>query len=151
MKTIKQISGDILLYFYYLQRDDYSYLHDFTLSFQMRHFSNGEKSPVMGKKDNDICKNLLKISEKDNDIYNALMYLYEKSFIELSNSKSNVNDHFHNFKVSAYGIDIVEGIERGEEEKKNFNVNFNIKVKNNFNVESLLKAELGSILKLGLI
>lgn len=148
MKTIKHISGDILLYFYWVQRQNYSSLHDFAVSFQMRHFSNNETSPVMQNTNHEISKNLLSLAESDGNVYNALSYLNEKNFIFFNESNDNVSDNFINFRVTAFGIDTVEGIERGLEEKKEFNINFNIQVQNDFNVESLLKAELGSIFKL---
>ncbi len=151
MEPIKKIAGKILLYFYSIQRDDYSYLHDFILSFQMRHFSNGEKSPVINNKEHKISKDLIKISGNDNNIYNALIYLYEKGFINMSRSSDNVSDHFLNISVSQGGIDIVEGIERGEKEKREFHVTFNIKLADDINIESLIKTELGSLIKASLI
>jgi len=151
MESIKKIAGRILLYFYYVQRDNYAYLNDFSLSFQIRHFSDGEKSPVMSDKEHEISKNLIKISGSDNNIYNALIYLWKKGFINMSKSPDNVSDHFLNINVSSDGIDIVEGIERGEEEKREFHVTFNIKLAENINIESLIKAEIGSLFKASII
>ena len=51
-----------------------------------------------------------------------------------------------NFTVTAGGVDIIEGIERGEAERNNFYLTFNIKLADKINVESLVKNELGSIL-----
>ncbi len=152
MEPIKTIAGKILLYFYSLQRSDYSKLHDLVLGFQMRHFSDkNEKSPKISHKENEIVQNLLKISNNDNNIYNALKYLTDKGFIEMSKNSDNVSDNFLNFSVSSIGIDVIEGIERGVEEKKIFNVTFNIKVADNINIESLMKAEIGSLLKASII
>jgi len=91
MKPIKTIAGKILLYFYSIQRDDYSYLHDLVLSFQMRHFRNSEKSPVLESKEHEISKNLIKIAGNDNNVYNALIYLHEKGFIGMSKVRTNVS------------------------------------------------------------
>jgi len=148
MKPIKTIAGRILLYFYSLQRSDYSKLHDFVLEFQMRHFPDkSEKSPKISHKENEIVRSLLEISDNDNDIYNALKYIADKGFIEMSKNSDNVGDYFLNFCVSSIGIDMIEGIERGEEEKKIFNITFNIKIADSINIESLLKAEIGSLFK----
>jgi len=152
MEQIKTIAGKILLYFYSIQRSDYVKLHDFVLEFQMRHFSDkNEKSPKVIHKDNEIVQNLLKIAGDDNNVYNALKYLEDKGFIEMSKSSDNVSDNLLNFSVSSAGIDIIEGIERGKEEKREFNIIFNIKVADNINIESLIKAELGSLIKASLV
>ncbi len=152
MEPIKKISGKILLYFYSIQRSDYAKLHDSILEFQMRHFSSDDnKSPQIINKGNEIVQDLLKISGNDNNIYNALIYLDDKGFINMSRSLDNVSDNFLNFSVSSAGIDIIEGIERGESERKKFNIIFNIKLADNINVESLIKTELGSLIKASLI
>jgi len=151
MEAIKKIAGKMLLYFYTLQRNDYSSLYDFGLSFQMRHFPKGEKSPAINDKNNEISQTLIKISGNDNNAYNALIYLCEKGFINMSKTSDNVSDHFLNINVSSEGIDIIEGIERGETEKKEFNIIFNIKIADNINIESLIKTELGSLIKASLL
>jgi len=152
MKPIKTLAGKILLYFYSLQRNDYAKLYNLVLEFQMRHFvDKNEKSPKIINKDNEIVKNLLEISGNDNNVYNALIYLQDKGFIKMSRSPDNTNDNFLNFSVLSGGIDIIEGIERGKNERKQFNVIFNIKVADNINIESLIKTELSSLIKASLI
>ncbi|XOB41827.1 MAG: hypothetical protein ACKKMS_00285 [Candidatus Nealsonbacteria bacterium] len=151
MEPIKRIAGKILLYLYYIQRDDYAYLNDFLLSFQMRGFLKGEKSPAMDNREHKICKSLIEISRSDNDIYNALIYLHEKGFISMSRSQDNVSEQFLNIRVSSEGIDMIEGIERGEKERQEFHITFNIKLADNINIESLIKAELGSLIKASLV
>lgn len=143
MESIKVISGKVLLYFYALQRSDYTKLHDLVLEFQMRHFSDVNiKSPRINQKENEVVQNLLKISHNDNDIYNALKYLGDKGFIEMIKNSDNTSDNFLNFSVSSMGIDIIEGIERGSRERKEFNFIFNIKLADNVSIESLFKASL---------
>jgi len=151
MKPIKTIAGKILLYFYSIQRDDYSYLHDLVLSFQMRHFRNSEKSPVLESKEHEISKNLIKIAGNDNNVYNALIYLHEKGFIGMSKVRTNVSDSFLNFSVSSGGVDIIEGIEREAEERNNFYITFNIKLADNIKIENLIKAELGSLFRASVV
>jgi hypothetical protein len=41
----------------------------------------------------------------------------------------------------------VEGVERDNEAKEKFTINFNIKLADNVTVESLIKSEVGSIFK----
>lgn len=85
------------------------------------------------------------------DLYNALMYLSQKGFINLMANRSSAGDSLHDFSVTSGGIDIIEGIERGQAERNNFYITFNIKLADNINIESLLKNEIGSILKGSLI
>lgn len=149
MKTIKEIAGNILLYFYAISRKNRTALHDFMINFQVRHFADGQnEEPTVGKNATDIYQHLKEISRSDNDLYEALRYLYEGGFIGMNITKDNVSDHFYNFEVTAGGYEMVEGVERGEEEKKKFNIIFNIKVENNMNVESLIKLQLGSLVSL---
>ena len=140
MEPIKAIAGRILLYFYSIQRDDYSCLHDLLLSFQMRHFKSSEKSPVLESKESKISENLIKIAGNDNNIYNALMYLYEKGFIDMSKDQNNVSDSLLNFSFTSRVIDIIEGVEREAEERNNFYITFNIKLADDIKIESLIKA-----------
>ncbi len=152
MESIKTIAGRILLYFYSVQRSDYAKLNDSIIEFQIRGFSGkSDKSPQLKKKGSEVVSDLLKISENDNDIYNALVYLHDKNLIKMTKSPDNISDNLINISVSSTGIDMVEGIERGERERKNFYITFNIKLADNVNIENLIKAELGSLLKASLI
>jgi hypothetical protein len=153
MKSIKKIAGEILLYFYWIQRKDIAKLSDSNLSFQLRHFKDGrkEKGPKLNHRDETIF-NVEKFKKyNDGDLYNSLNYLYEGGMINFNKSSSNVGDNIINIKLTAYGIDIIEGIERGEEEKKEFNVTFNFNIYINVTVDSLLKTELGSLIKVSLL
>lgn len=151
MKSIKTISGEILLYLYLLQRQDVGKLKSIILSFGMWHFSDGKSGVKLDRRTDSIFK----ISDfdecSDNDIYNALVYLYDSNLIEYKDSRDNTGSNLINFKVTSYGIDMIESIERGSEEKKNFNITFNFNITNDVTVESLLKAEFGSIFKTSLM
>ena len=152
MEPVKKIAGKILLYFYSIQMSDYTKLHDLVLEFQMRHFSNkNDKSPKITHKGNVIVQDLINISGNDNNVYNALAYLRNRGLIEVSKSPDNVSDNFLNFSVSSAGIDIIEGIEERAEERDNFYITFNIKLADNVNIDSLIKAELGSLIKASLV
>ena len=151
MEPIKKIAGKILLYFYSIQISDYVKLHDLILEFQMRHFSDkNDKSPKITHKKNEIVQNLINISGNDNNVYNALAYLQSEGLIEMSKSSDNVSDNFLNFSVSSMGVNIIEGIEKRAEERDNFYITFNIKLADNVNIDSLIKTELGSLIKTSL-
>lgn len=151
--SIKKISGEVLLYFYWIQRQDISKLCDTSMSFQLRHFPIDKKNtgPELERRHETI----LNISElklySDGDLYNALNYLYDCGLINFNKSSTNVGDHILNIQLTASGVDIIEGIECGNTEQEYFNITFNFNVQNNITVESLLKAELGSLFKASLI
>jgi hypothetical protein len=146
---IKKISGDLLLLLYTLQRK--VQIFDFTiLQFE---FSGtqllGDGHSIRLEDNSGLAHSLLEVTNGcHEDAYNALQYLHEKGFITFREEPVGSGTNLINeLRVSAGGIDIIEGIERGEKEKKAFTITFNIKVDNTFNVESLIKAELDSIFK----
>jgi len=139
MRPIKEIAGEVLLYFYSLQRKNgYG-------SMEVLSFSGFDEITLSDQ--TTLAKDLLAVC-KDSaaDLYNALSYLVNKHFITSKVSRSTGGDSMFNFTVSAAGVDIIEGIERGQDERNNFYVTFNIKLADEINVESLVKNELGSIL-----
>jgi hypothetical protein len=148
MTSIKTISGEILLYLYLLQRQDVGKLKNVMLSFGMWHLPEGKNGAVLDHRSETIFKITDFDAYSDNDLYNALVYLYDSGLIDYRDSKDNTGSHFLNLKVTSSGIDMVESIDRGAEEKKNFNVTFNFNITNDVTVESLLKTEFGSIFKL---
>lgn len=146
MKSIKNIAGDILIYFYYLQRKNGAPIID------ILRFSNNFHGPIKIEGENQFNKGIREISsDSDIDAFNAINYLYEKNFIECKISSDTGGDNYIMLKVSAWGIDVIEGIERGEKEKKEFNFVFNIKLADNINIDSLIKNELASLFKASLI
>lgn len=147
MKTIKTISGEILLYLYLLQRQNVGELKGQMLSFGLWHNSASNEGACLNKRSGTIFGSKDFDAYTDNDLYNALVYLGDSSLIDFTDSKDNTGSHFFNLKVTSHGVDIIEGIERGEEERNVFNVTFNFNVTNDVTVESLLKAEFGSLFK----
>lgn len=151
MTSIKKISGEILLYLYLLQRQDIGKLRGAMLSFGLWHLPEGKVGAQLDRRSETI----LGVSDfdayTDNDLYNAFSYLYESGLIDYRDSKDNAGSHFINLKVTSYGVDMIEGIERGPEEKKIFNTTFNFNITNEMTIESLLKAEFGSLIKASLI
>jgi hypothetical protein len=145
IKSLKKISGDVLLFLYFLQRR-YGYCDDGILSFDRKmQIEEQLKNSKLGSKIIELTENSIP------DAFGAIKYLEEKGFISFNESIDNMTYHFINIRVTAYGIDIIEGIERGEEEKKEFHINFNIKLAENINIDSLIKGEINSLLKLSLI
>ncbi len=145
IKSLKRISGDILLLLYFLQRQE-GYCDDGILSFdrKMKVIEELNKSKL-GNKIIELTKNSIP------DAFGAIRYLEEKGFISFNESDDNMTYHFLNIRVTAYGIDIIEGIERGKEEKHEFHVTFNIKLAENINIDSLIKGEIENLFKLSLI
>lgn len=139
--TIKEIAGTVLLYLYEIQREQPAKLRFIVIDFN--ELSGGQVS--LNCSDNSIKTALLKISENPNDIYNAHRYLVNKSFIQSSEQSDAGSGEYIGCLLTDHGVDIIEGIERGDEEKAHFNFIFNIKVENNMNVESLIKANLSAL------
>lgn len=151
MTSIKKISGEILLYLYLLQRQDVGKLKSAILSFGMWHLPEGKDGAQLERRSETIFKISDFDAYNDNDIYNALVYLHDSNLVEFNDSRDSAGSNLVNLKVTSYGVDMVESIDRGAEEKQNFNVTFNFNITNDVTVESLLKAEFGSIFKASLL
>lgn len=151
MTSIKKIAGEILLYLYLLQRQDVGKLKSEILSFGIWHIPPEKQGAQLERRSETLFKVSDFDSYTDNDLYNALVYLYDSSLIDYTDSRDTFGSHFVNLKVTSLGTDIIEGIDRGPEEKKVFNVTFNFNITNDVTVESLLKAEFGSLIKGSLI
>lgn len=153
MVPIKKIAGEILLYLYLLQRQDIGKLKNARLSFGLWHRT--KESESSGAQLDRRPQTIFQVKDfdaySDNDLYNALVYLYDSGLIDYKDSPDNTGSNLFNFKVTASGVDIIEGIERGAEEKRVFNMTFNFNITNDVTVESLLKAEFGSLIKASLI
>jgi hypothetical protein len=146
MKSIKKIAGDILIYFYYLQRKNGTPIVD------ILRFSNKFHGPIVIEGNNQFNEGILRISEESHvDAFNAINYLHEKELIECKISSDTGGDNYIMLRVSALGVDVIEGIERGERERNEFNFTFNIKLADTINVDSLIKNELDNLFKASLI
>lgn len=139
--TIKEIAGKVLLYLYEIQREQPAKLLFIVIEFD--ELPGGRFS--LNCSENKIKTALLKISENPNDIYNAHRYLVDKNFIQSSEQAMAGSGAYIGCLLTDHGVDIIESIERGNEEKARFNLTFNIKVENNMNVESLIKANLSAL------
>jgi len=149
MKNIKKIAGNILLYLYTRKRKK-GFEDDIQIQFEHAH---GDKIvSFIPKNGNKLEKDLFNISDKQApNLYNALQYLDETGFVFCKTSLSTGGTIFYNLHITAIGIDIVEGVDNTEESRNEFNMTFNINLAENINLESLIKTELDSIVKLALI
>lgn len=142
-KTIKEIAGDVLLYFYAKQRENIYTLEASLLDFD----AQNSDIQLIGEGEFENSIRSLAVNS-GNDVLNGIDYLLGKDFINCTKKSDNRGWLIHNITLTSTGVDIVEGIERGKSERNNFYMTFNIKLTDTINVESLLKAELGSIFKL---
>lgn len=144
MRPITKIAGDLLLFFYARQRER-GFSDDQVIEFGRA----GDKGVVM---DNSSLSNEIRkvCGESAIDTYNAICYLQENFFINYKESEDNVSKYIHSIRVIAPGINIIEDIERNDAGRDKFHVTFNIKLAENINVESLLKTELGGLIRVGL-
>ncbi len=150
---LKKIAGELLLYFYGIYRQNPSKLADTSFSFQLRHFPPERKGtgPMLERRKSSIL-NIDKFQEYDDvDLYGSFKYLDDRNLLAFSSSSDTAGEYFLNTRVTAYGIDLIEGIERSDTERNQFNLVFNFNVTNNVTVESLLKAEFGSIFKASVV
>ena len=141
MRPVKEIAGELLLYFYTQQRKN-----GFGSMMEIIRFNGWDDITVS---DTDgLAKDLLALCKGSAaDLYGGLKYLEQNYFVDLKISRDSGGDSMHNFAVTSRGIDIIEGIERGQDERNNFYVTFNIKLADDINIESLIKNELGSMFK----
>lgn len=147
IKPVKTISGEVLLYLYWMHRENIGKLKDVRLTFGLHRSEN----IVLDRREASIFS-VDKFKEySDNDLFAALQYLSDLYLIEYKDSPDNTGSNFFNFKVTAHGVQIVEGVQHSQEEKNQFNMTFNFNLENNVTIESLLKAELGSLFKASLI
>lgn len=153
LTPIKTIAGEVLLYFYLLQRKSATDLNFAILNFKLKLTPETKIEGVeMQERQMSILKEEKFDAYSDVDLFNSLTYLSELGLILYEEIKDiSGGSHFAQLKITALGINIIEGIEQGEEEKREFNVTFNFNVQNNVTVESLLKAEFGSIFKASLL
>ncbi len=150
---IKTIAGEILLYFYLLQRKNVTDLSYAMLNFRLKLTPETKIEGIeMQQRNESILKEEKFNTYSDVDLFNALTYLNELGLISYEDVKDiSGGSHLRDFKITAQGIDLIEGIERGQLEKRDFNITFNFNIKNDVTVESLLKAEFGSIFKASLL
>jgi len=139
--TIKETAGKILLYFYQLQRTVPLTVANRQLGFIMK--KSGGVSMTSDKK--WLTTNLQTINPKSTDILNAFAFLLDKGFL-LSTERTSAEARVYvGIKLTYKGIDIIEGIEDGQDGKQAFSASFNIKVGDHTGVEELIAENLGEL------
>lgn len=122
--TIKETAGKMLLYFYQLQRAVPSSMRYRQLVFIDR--PSGGIAMSTDKK--WLTKDLLDITPSTTDILNAFVFLCDKDFIESTERASVGRSIYIGIQLTSSGIDIIEGVEGGDEGQKLFSKTFNIEV-----------------------
>jgi len=92
-----------------------------------------------------LTNNLLDINPASTDVFNAFVYLLDKGFIQSQERASAEARIYVGFQLTGKGIDIVEGVERGQDGKEDFNHVFNIEVGNSIGVEELISQNLSML------
>lgn len=143
MKTIQKMSEELLLSFYVMQNKK-GYITKNTIAFMgpsTWRFHSGESA---------VREVLTLISAGSViNLKNAFQYLKDKRLIDFqANGIFQESIEIYNLSITAAGVDIIEGVGGAETEKGKYQMAFNVKLADNINVESLIKAELGSIFKL---
>lgn len=139
--TIKETAGKVLLYFYQLQRTAPLAMPYRQLGF----IDKKEKGIGLTSDKKWFAKDLLGINPASSDIFNAFSFLRSKGYIK-SNERVGASAIIYvGIQLTGAGIDIIEGIERGNDGKHEFELAFNIGVEDSRDVESLIKECLGAL------
>lgn len=141
--SIKQTAGKILLALYALQRENPVKLEQSQIVFQLQ-------GTVTLNGDDWLIKILHDINTNDSDLYNSINYLLNKSLVIRKNSTGAMGAiTLRGISLTDVGIDVIEGIEQGEEPQKVIKSLFNFTLSPKVTVDSLVKAEVGNIVGIG--
>lgn len=140
--TIKETAGKIILYFYQLQRTVPASMPYRQIGFIDK--TSGSVSMTSDKK--WLTKDLLDICSQPSDVYNAFMFLIDKGFVRSLERTATGKRVYVGIRVTADGIDTIEGVERGEEGRQNFTNTFNIAIERDTSVDELIKENLSRLL-----
>ncbi len=94
-----------------------------------------------------LTNNLLDINPASIDILNAFIFLIDKGFIESKERATTEARVYVGIQLTHKGIDIVEGVESGEDGRRIFNSNFNINVAEGTTIEQLIDENLSTLLE----
>lgn len=143
--TVKEAAGKIILVLYHVQTENPAKLDNSQITFSM------PSKPKL-EADKWLKRALREVNENDAVLYNALNYLLEKGLIAKRNTKDIMGGMLligpH---LTADGIDVIEGVEQGEEGQKVVKslFNFSFTLKPTMKIDSLVKAEVGNIVGIG--
>lgn len=120
--TIKEVAGRTILYFYQLQRAAPASMQHRQLGFIDK--ADGKVSLTSDKK--WFSKDLLDIGSNSSDVFNAFRFLLDKDLIRARERAKAGARIYVDIHLTANGIDIVEGVESGQEGKRLFSSTFNM-------------------------
>ncbi|MES2630663.1 MAG: hypothetical protein V4611_01780 [Patescibacteria group bacterium] len=141
--TIKETAGKTLLYFYQLQRTV-----PLTMRYRQLGFIDRKNGGLFLTSDKKwLTNNLLDINPASIDILNAFIFLIDKGFIESKERATTEARVYVGIQLTHKGIDIVEGVESGEDGRRIFNSNFNINVAEGTTIEQLIDENLSTLLE----
>lgn len=141
--TIKETAGKILLYFYQLQRTVPSSMQHRQIGFVDR--KNGSVAMTTDKK--WLTKDLQDINPSSSDIFNAFTFLFSKGFIQSRERATTGTRIFIGPHVTHLGIDVVEGIEGDQEDRRRFSSTFNIQVSEDADIDRVIKNNLSKLVE----
>lgn len=139
--TIKETAGKIILYFYQLQRVAPLSMPSRQLGFLNK--KDGGLSLTSDKK--WLTSNLLDINPAKVDILNAFMYLTDNGFIRSTERTAAEARMYVGVQLTSRGIDIVEGVERDQSGREDFQTAFNLKVESGQSVDEFIKQSLAHV------
>jgi len=141
--SVKQTAGKILLVLYVLQLDNPVKLERTSVS-----FSTSGKPKLTT--DSWLKTILHSVNKDDAMLYNGFNYLIDKGLIYQGNTSVHLGAiSLRGIHITHSGIDIIEGIEQGDEGRKTVKSLFSFNFNNNVTIDSLLKVEVGNIVGIG--
>lgn len=140
--TIKEVAGRTILYFYQLQRAAPASMQHRQLGFIDK--ADGKVSLTSDKK--WFSKDLIDIGGSSSDVYNAFRFLLDKGFIGAQERAKAGARIYIEIRLTASGIDIVEGVESSRDGRQQFSATFNMHG-DSADVNGLIREHLESFLK----
>lgn len=140
--TIKETAGKVLLYLYQLQRTA-----PLTMAYRQVGFMEKKDGGVALSTDKKaMTKDLFDINSSPSDIFNAFAYLLNKEYVETKERTNAGTRIYVGLLVTDTAIDLIEGIEGGDEGRRIFETAFNIKVDGRSTVDSLIRDKLSALI-----
>jgi len=146
--SVKKIAGKILLSLYVIQIDDPFKLEQTSVVFKITSTNSNVKLDTK-----EWLREILhSIDSSDAMLCNAFNYLIQKNLI--SNKDKSGSGAIGclillGLHLTANGIDVIEGVEQGEESQKIIKSLFNFSFTPKVTIDSLVKAEVGNIVGVG--
>lgn len=140
--TIKEVAGRTILYFYQLQRAAPASMQHRQLGFIDK--ADGKVSLTSDKK--WFSKDLLDIGGSSSDVYNAFRFLVDKGFVQAQERAKAGARIYVEIRLTALGIDVVEGVESSRDGRQQFSAMFNMHG-DSADVNGLIKEHLEGFLK----